>query len=177
VFYKAKALDPIPPVLVLPEVTTYRSGGEASFTTSDPENQYLLNINGENRMVVAFNTKLVNPAEIKSYWDLLNPKWKGKIVAYDPSLAARATPCAFSITAKSLGPEFIRRILTETDIVISTDTPPNGRLVGGWKFAFSDLWSGIAHGIWLECNPGAPVGGSNRSIKGGLYHRRSEAWR
>jgi len=69
----------------------------------DPENQYLLNINGENRMVVAFNTKLVNPAEIKSYWDLLNPKWKGKIVAYDPRLGGSGDAMRFSITAKVSG--------------------------------------------------------------------------
>ena len=34
VFYKAKALDPIPPLLVLPEVTDVSSGGAESFITS-----------------------------------------------------------------------------------------------------------------------------------------------
>ena len=74
VFYKAKVLDPIPPQLILPEVTDASKWWRGKHQYVDPENQYLLNFNGENRMVVAFNTKLVNPAEIKSYWDLLNPK-------------------------------------------------------------------------------------------------------
>ena len=26
---------------------------------------------------VLYNTNLVNPDEMKSYWDLLNPKWIG----------------------------------------------------------------------------------------------------
>ena len=78
VFYKAKVLDPIPPQLILPEVTDASKWWRGKHHYVDPENQYLLNFNGENRMVVAFNTKLVNPAEIKSYWDLLNPKWKGQ---------------------------------------------------------------------------------------------------
>lgn len=30
------------------------------------------------------NTQLVKPGEIQSYWDLLQPKWKGKIIIVDP---------------------------------------------------------------------------------------------
>src|SRR5262249_49909747 len=85
-FYQSKALDPIPPLLVLPEVTDVTKWWRGRLPFIDTENQYLFSINGENRIVLGFNTKLVNPAEIKSYWDLLQPKWKGKIVAYDPTL-------------------------------------------------------------------------------------------
>src|SRR6266542_1291101 len=137
VCYKAKALDPIPPVLVLPEVTDVSKWWRGKLHYVDPENQYLLNINGENRMVVAFNTKMVNPAEIKSYWDLLNPKWKGKIVAYDPTLGGSCDAMRFFYHSKSLGPEFIRRILTKTDNVIITDTRQMGDCLAGGKFAFS----------------------------------------
>ncbi|HEX7231735.1 MAG TPA: extracellular solute-binding protein [Candidatus Binatia bacterium] len=137
VFYKAKALDPIPPQLILPEVTDGSKWWRGKLHYVDPENQYLLNINGENRMVLAYNTKLVNPAEIKSYWDLLNPKWKGKIVAYDPTLGGSGDATRFFYHTKSLGPEFIRRILLETDIVISTDTRQMGDWLAGGKFAFT----------------------------------------
>ena len=109
VFYKAKALDPIPPLLVLPEVTDLSKWWRGKHHYVDPENQYLLNINGENRMVVAFNTKLVNPAEIKSYWDLLNPKWKGKIVAYDPTLGGSGDAMRFFYHSTSLGPDSSER--------------------------------------------------------------------
>jgi len=137
VFYKAKALDPIPPVLVLPEVTDQSKWWRGKHHYVDPENQYLFNINGENRMVLAFNSKLVNPAEIKSYWDLLKPKWKGKIVAYDPTLGGSGDAMRFFYHTRSLGPDFIRRILTETDIVISKDTRQMGDWLAGGKFAFS----------------------------------------
>jgi ABC-type Fe3+ transport system substrate-binding protein len=33
----------------------------------------------------AINTGLVKASEIKSWWDLLNPKWKGKFVMNDPA--------------------------------------------------------------------------------------------
>ena len=137
VFYKAKALDPIPPLLVLPEVTDLSKWWQGKHHYVDPENQYLLNINGETRIVVGYNTKLVNPAEIKSYWDLLNPKWKGKIVAYDPNLGGAGDAMRFFYHEKSLGPEFIKRILTETDIVISSDTRQMGDWLAGGKFALS----------------------------------------
>jgi iron(III) transport system substrate-binding protein len=137
VFYKAKAVDPIPPVLVLPEVTDTSKWWQGKLHYVDPEKQYLLNINGETRIVVGYNTKLVNPAEIRSYWDLLNPKWKGKIVAYDPALGGAGDAMRFFYHQKSLGPEFIKRILTETDIVISNDTRQMGDWLAGGKFALS----------------------------------------
>jgi iron(III) transport system substrate-binding protein len=137
VFYKAKALDPIPPVLILPEVTDTSKWWNGKHHYVDPEAQYLLNINGETRIVVGYNTKLVNPAEIRSYWDLLNPKWKGKIVAYDPSLGGAGDAMRFFYHQKSLGPEFIKRILTETDLVISSDTRQMGDWLAGGKYALS----------------------------------------
>src|ERR671923_1607427 len=137
VFYKAKALDPIQPLLLLPEVTDTSKWWQGKHHYLDPEKQYLLNINGETRIVVGYNTKQVNPAEIKSYWDLLNPKWKGKIVAYDPILGGSGDAMRFFYHHKSLGPEFIKRILTETDIVISTDTRQMGDWLAGGKYALS----------------------------------------
>lgn len=137
VFYKSKVLEPIPPQLVMPEVTDGSKWWRGKLQYIDPEGQYLLNFNGENRMVVAFNTKLVNPAEIKSYWDLLNPKWKGKIVAYDPTQGGSGDAMRFFYHHKGLGREFIRRILIETDIVISRDTRQMGDWLAGGKYAIS----------------------------------------
>ena len=88
-------------------------------------------------MVVGYNTKLVNPNEIKSYWDLLNPKWKGKIVAFDPNLGGSGDAMRFFFHHKTLGREFIKRILTETDIVVSSDTRQMGDWLAGGKFALS----------------------------------------
>jgi len=137
VFYKAKALDPIAPVLVLPDVVDTSKWWQGKHHYVDPENQYLFNINGETRIVVGYNTKQVNPAEIKSYWDLLNPRWKGKIVAYDPNLGGSGDAMRFFYHQKSLGPEFIKRMLTEMDIVISSDTRQMGDWLAGGKFALS----------------------------------------
>ena len=137
VFYKGKALDPIPPQLVLPEVVDLSKWWQGKHHYVDPENQFLFNINGEARIVLAYNTKLVNPAEIKSYQDVLNPRWKGKIVGYDPNLGGAGDAMRFFYYHKSLGREFIKRVLTETDIVISNDTRQMGDWLAGGKFALS----------------------------------------
>ena len=137
VFYKAKALDPIPPVLVLPEVTDATKWWQGRHHYVDPEGHYLFNINGEARIVLAYNPKSVNPNEIKSYWDILNPKWKGKIVAYDPTLGGAGDAMRFFYHHKGLGPDFIKRVLTETDLVISTDTRQMGDWLAGGKYAIS----------------------------------------
>jgi len=137
VFYKAKVLDPIPPLLVLPEVVDGSKWYQGKLHFIDPERQYLLNINGEARIVLGYNSKLVKPAEIKSYWDVLNPRWKGKIVAYDPNLGGAGDAMRFFYHSKDLGKEFIRRVLTETDLVISSDTRQMGDWLAGGKFALS----------------------------------------
>lgn len=137
VFYKAKALDPLAPVLILPEVIDASKWWQGKHHYVDPEGQYLFNINGEARIVLGYNTKQVNPAEIKSYWDVLNPKWKGKIVAYDPTLGGAGDAMRFFYHHKALGPEFIKRVLTETDLVISTDTRQMGDWLAGGKYALS----------------------------------------
>src|SRR4029078_7238029 len=64
-------------------------------------------------------TKVVSPTEIKSYWDLLSPKWKGKIVSVDPFLCAPVSGSQIFLNRQpDLGPEFIRQLHAQTDISI-----------------------------------------------------------
>ena len=49
---------------------------------------------------INYNTKLVDPKEFKSYRDLLNPKWKGKITAMDPRMRGADTPLLFMYTCQ-----------------------------------------------------------------------------
>ena len=57
---------------------------------------------------ITYNTKLVNPSEIRSYWNLLDAKWKSKIVTVDPLVAGPInTPQIFFYKHPDLGPEFL----------------------------------------------------------------------
>lgn len=80
----AKALDPVEPVMILPEVLDKSKWWEGKHHYADKEGKFLLKFGASPQVDVGYNNKLVNPNEIKSYRDLLNPKWKGRIVTLDP---------------------------------------------------------------------------------------------
>jgi len=123
VFYKANILEPIRPQLLLPEVVDESKWWGGKHHYADPEGKYIFVFQGsvhggEN----AYNTKLVNPKDFKSYWDFVDPKWKGKIVAYDVSrVSTVAHSLRFLFNHPDLGPDFIRRFFGDMDITYSRD--------------------------------------------------------
>lgn len=120
VFHRAKILEPVKPLLLLPEVVDTSGWYEGKHHYDDPENRYIFVFEGTPRSgEITYNTKLVNSSEIKSYWDLLNPKWKGKIVSVDPLVSGPISAAQiFFYKHPDLGPEFLRRFHAETDIAI-----------------------------------------------------------
>jgi ABC-type Fe3+ transport system substrate-binding protein len=122
-FYVAKALDPIKPALILPEVTDPTKWYLKKHQYSDPEGQYVFNYVGSATYgAVNYNTKLVDPKDVKSYWDLLNPKWKGKIEARDIREAGPgAGNTRFFYYHAELGPAFIRKLFGEMDVTLFRD--------------------------------------------------------
>ena len=79
VFHRAKILEPVKPLLLLPEVIDPSVWYEGKHHYDDPENRYIFVFEGTPRSgEITYNTKVVNAAEIKSYRDLLSPKWRGK---------------------------------------------------------------------------------------------------
>jgi iron(III) transport system substrate-binding protein len=117
--YPAKALDPLKPLLILPDVVDQSKWWQKKHQYVDNEGQYILMFEGSPGGEVLYNKNLVNPDEMKSYWDLLNPKWKGKIVAIDPRVAGPASQTIiFYYHSPDLGPEFLRRLFTEMGVRI-----------------------------------------------------------
>jgi ABC-type Fe3+ transport system substrate-binding protein len=88
--YSAKFLQPIRPILMLPEVTETTKWYGGKHLWSDPEEKYLLIFEGTpGSASIAYNTKkLLNIDEIQSYWDVLKPKWKGDIGFFNDGQAA-----------------------------------------------------------------------------------------
>jgi iron(III) transport system substrate-binding protein len=66
-----------------------------------------------------YNTDLVKPAEIRSYDDLLNPKWKGKIGFLDPRTPG-AGDSNWSFMWEAKGEEFLKRLAAH-DLVLGRD--------------------------------------------------------
>ncbi len=119
----AKAVEPIKPLLVLPEVVDeslwYKKKHPYIDKRGDTTFMYEGTAQGGG---IAYNKKLVNPKELKSFWDLLNPKWKGKIVSVNPLLAGSSQQnLRFFYNHPPLGPDFIGRLYSEMDVTISRD--------------------------------------------------------
>ena len=123
VFYPAKALAPIKAALILPEVVDQTKWYLNKHQYSDPESQYVFNYVGSATYgAVNYNSKLVDIKEFKSYWDLLNSKWKGKIEARDIREAGPgAGNTRFFYYHSDLGPPFIRKLFGEMDATLFRD--------------------------------------------------------
>jgi iron(III) transport system substrate-binding protein len=78
----AGMLDPMEPVLILPEVTD-RKMWRPDYFFVDKDGMIKPLVATFLRHAVR-NTGLVKEGELKSYRDLLDPKWKGKMVMQDP---------------------------------------------------------------------------------------------
>ena len=62
---------------------------------------------------------MVNPNEIRSFWQLLEPKCNGKIVTIDPLVAGPINSAQiFFHKHPELGPEFLKRLYGETNMTI-----------------------------------------------------------
>jgi len=110
-------LDPLEPALLLPEAKDPKNwlGGELDFI--DKARMALLTLSSS-APAIYVNTNLVKPEEIKSFKDLLDPKWKGKIVSNDPRVSGPGRSAwGLLYATRELGPDFIRQ-LARLDITL-----------------------------------------------------------
>ncbi len=71
---------------------------------------------------VYYNTNQVKPSEVKSYYDLLKPKWKGKIIMRDPRTPGSGRSALRAIYHHpELGPEYLRKLFGEMDLTLVRD--------------------------------------------------------
>lgn len=131
----AGALKPLRPMLFFPEAVDNKAWYEGRMHWFDQQRKYLVGFRGNaSRADMTYNTKLVDPNEIQSYFDLLNPKWKGKIIMRDPrSVGVSGSTTFFYI---SLGPKWIRRLLTEMDVKVTRSARQAGEQLALGKYAF-----------------------------------------
>ena len=120
VYHKAGILQPLPPLMILPEVTDQTKWWSKKHLYSDPEGQHVFMAQGDSGSgIAAINTNLVKAGEIQSWWDLLSPKYKGKFVMTDPDTAGNIGSWRFLYYSPDLGPKFITRLITETQVTLA----------------------------------------------------------
>jgi len=121
--FPGKVFDPIKPVLLLPEITDTSKWYQGKHHYADPENQYIFSYVGTATYgSVNYNTKLVDVKDFKSYWDLLNPKWKGKIISRDVRVPGPGSGNArLFYYLPDVGPSFIKKLYGEMDVTLFRD--------------------------------------------------------
>ena len=158
VLYKGNAFAPVTPTFILPEIKDQSKwfGGRHKYI--DERGQYIFSFMGDLAAYYGYNSDLVDPSELKSYWDLLNPKWKGKIIALDPTWGGPiASPLRFIYYHPDLGPKYLKRLLTEMEITPSRRTRQITDWLARGKFALS-VFAGIRRtGLDVAKSQGLPV--------------------
>ena len=134
--YQSKAFDPIASAFILPEVKDESKWWQGKQQFIDPEGKFILVYVGAPLFLVGYNTKLVDPGGFKSYWDLLDPKWKGKIVAFDPKAGGfAATRDRFYYHNPELGPVFLRRLFSEMALTLYARYPQGEDWLAAGKYS------------------------------------------
>lgn len=136
VLYKGKALDPIKSALILPEVVDESKWYGREHRYADAEGKYVFAyLASPSDAQLAFNSSLVNPKEFKSYWDVTNPKWKGKIESLDPRDGGLGATMQFFYYNPEIGPEFIRKFFGTMEIQFSRNFQQMTDWLGQGRYA------------------------------------------
>ncbi len=132
----AGALDPLEPYMILPEVLDQSKWFKGRHYFADKDGKYLFKYASNPGVDISYNTKLVNPDNIKSYWDILDAKWKGKIVTYDPR-ARGSRLFSYFYYNPELGPRYLRRLFGEMELTASRDRRQITDWLATGKFAIA----------------------------------------
>jgi iron(III) transport system substrate-binding protein len=136
VYYKGGLLQPVAPQLILPEVVDQTKWWSKKHLYSDPEGQYVFMAQGDaGSGIGAINTNLIKAGEIDSWWDLLQPKYRGKLVMTAADSAGNIGGWRFIYYSPDLGPKFITRLLTETQITFAVNEQQMMDWIGSGKYS------------------------------------------
>ena len=130
-------LQPIRPAVVLPEVLDTTAWFKSKLWFADNEEKFIPMWRAVPYTAACINTNLVKPNELKGYWDLLQPRWKGKIVSQDLRIGSARNQMYTVYYRKDLGPEYLKRLYGEMDVAISRNLPQIADWVAGGKFAIA----------------------------------------
>ena len=121
VLYAEKLIDPLKPLLVLPEVNDPAKWKGGVIPFADPEKEYLLLMFRSVDSLMVINADYVKPEEMRSVKDLLNPKWKGKISTEDPAAGGGGGAGSAAHFYTQLGPEFVKQLYLGQEAIVQRD--------------------------------------------------------
>ena len=103
---------------------------------------------------IAYNTNLVKPEDApKSFADLLDPKWAGKMVKGHPAYSGTIMTATFQIV-RELGWEYFEKLSKQRVMQVQSSTDPPKKLSLGERAVMAD---GNEYGVVLLKEAGQPV--------------------
>lgn len=125
--FPEKVHDPLRPGLLLPDVLNLSQWKGGKLWFMDPAEQYVLRFFSTLTTILGINTAYVKVGELKSFQDVLIPKWKGKLSVFDPSISGKGAGFA-AYLLDVFGEEFVKRLYIDQQPVFST----NDRQINDW---------------------------------------------
>src|SRR6201992_1437363 len=103
---------------------------------------------------IAYNTNLVKPEDApKSYAELLDPKWAGKMVKGHPAYSGTIMTATFQL-ARELGWDYFEKLSKQRVMQVQSSTDPPKKLSLGERAVMAD---GNEYGVVLLKEAGQPV--------------------
>ena len=183
ILYKGKVLGSLKSALILPEILDESKWYGGKHCYNDPEQQHVfIYLANPTSTSIYFNTNLANPKDFKSYWDLVNPRWKAKYVSQEPTSTGIGPSLQFFFYHPELGSAFLRKLFIDMQPVYSRDRRQMTDWLAQGKYALCmgcrDSDRARKQGLpvddmdmvdWKEGLPISPGGGSISLIKGGPH--------
>src|SRR2546422_1333581 len=114
----AGIVEPLEPLMILPEVKE-ASRWFGGHIWLDNTRRFVYSFQAYQSENLWYNTSVVKPEEVRSYDDLLNPKWKGKLGFLDPRTPGAGTS-TWAFLWKLKGEGYLRKLVGQ-ELLLSRD--------------------------------------------------------
>ena len=106
---------------------------------------------------MGYSTKLVKPEDApKSYADLLDPKWSGKIVKAHPGYSGTILTATFEI-ARDIGWSFFEKLAKQRVMQVQSAIDPPKKLAAGERLVMADSSEAMVNTLMEAGNTLAPI--------------------
>ncbi|MBI2934869.1 MAG: extracellular solute-binding protein [Chloroflexi bacterium] len=113
----AGVLAPLKPLLLLPEILDSGAYFDSELPFVDKEGTYVFSYGLNVANTIAVNSDLVRAGDIKGYAALLEPKWKDKIIIFDPTMAGTGVTWFYVVSDVIMNADFHRQLARQNPFI------------------------------------------------------------